>query len=273
MTEQFCVIGNPISHSLSPLIHNTWIKEHGFDAQYDMFAPEEHELGQLTDRVRNGHIKGMNVTVPFKQAIMPHLDALTADAREVGAVNTVYEKDGQAIGHNTDVYGFRKNLEETIPADKIKGNVVCLLGAGGAARAAAYALLHLEPNEIFVTNRSEERALALASHFSRIRVFNWNDRDIACEDAHLIVNTTSMGMVGHAPLELANDAITPGATVYDIVYNPRITPLLAQAQRCQARIVTGEGMLAHQAAAAFKIWFGVLPNTDAAKHHILRSGV
>lgn len=271
MADKLYVIGNPIKHSLSPHIHNLWLKKAGIDGEYGAMAPEESDLPALMRDVRNGVIKGLNVTVPFKQAVMPHVDILTEEARDIGAVNTVYAKDGEVIGDNTDGYGFARNLNETLPDFSAKDKIVCILGAGGAACAAAFALLHMEPAEIYICNRNEARALAMAERLTRLRVFDWDDRDAACEDAHLIVNCTSMGMVGHEPLLLSDDAVTEGAAVYDIVYNPRMTPLLRQAQRNGARIVTGEGMLAHQAALAFKHWYGIFPDAEEARRIILAS--
>jgi len=257
--DRLFVVGNPVAHSLSPFIHNRWLRRYGIAGLYDKRCADMDGLPALVEGVRDGEIKGFNVTVPHKQAVLPLMDALTPAARAIGAVNTVFCEDGRAVGDNTDAYGFYRGLLDACPDFVGKGKTALVIGAGGAARAALWALQEHGFARIYILNRTRDKAAALAADFPSVAEIY----SPASPPADLVANTTSMGMKNNAPLRLDNAWLKPGGVVYDIVYAPRITPLLADAQALGAKTAGGLPMLAHQAACAFRRWYGILPDVDA----------
>lgn len=226
--------------------------------RYEAVEVAREDLEPMFARFKAEGFAGFNITVPHKTNILPLLDKLTPTAREMGAVNTVvFKPDGSAVGVNTDGIGFLKHLNETAP-DWPKDRPVLMIGAGGAARAAALALLNDGVTHLMLCNRTKEKADAVAQQVGRgkITVVDWADRHHAVMGAGLIVNTTTLGMVGQAPLDLDLSAAASDSVVYDIVYKPLITDLLTRAKTRGLRTVDGLGMLVHQGAAAFKLWFG-----------------
>lgn len=271
MTIRAGVIGYPVRHSLSPLIHSYWLGRHGIDACYEALpiAPENLKEG-VAELVRGGYA-GFNVTLPHKIAVMALCDTIDPVAEAIGAVNTVViGKQGKLHGRNTDAFGFMANLEEQQPQWRQTPNdylgPALVLGAGGAARAVVYALAQAGVGEIRICNRSAERAQALAQEgFCEgcACAVAWDKRSEAAAAAGLIVNTTALGMTGQPELDFDLSAAREDAAVYDIVYRPLLTGLLLQAQARGQRTVTGLGMLLHQARPAFAAWFGVMPEVDA----------
>lgn len=263
MKAKAAVIGQPVGHSKSPLIHNYWIEKHGIDASYEAIdiAPEnlEKELIRLVDE---GY-SGFNVTRPHKEKVFAVCDSLDELAQAVGAVNTVTIKNGKMNGTNTDVFGFTENIKTARPAFDFKAGPAVVLGAGGAARAVIYALLKEGVPEVRVVNRTKNKAQTLARDFKRLRVHDWEKRSEVFVEANLLVNTTSMGQSGQPKLELDLTALPKNAVVNDIVYAPLMTDLLRDCEDRGNQIVTGIGMLLHQARPAFEAWFGVLPDVDA----------
>lgn len=257
------VIGWPISHSKSPIIHGYWLEKYGLAGGYDAvpIAPEDlkREVARL---VKEGYL-GFNVTVPHKQAVMPLLDFVRADAERIGAVNTVVvQPDGTLEGRNTDAFGFIENLKEGAKGFDFKKGPAVVLGAGGAARAVVYALAHEGVPEIRIANRTLGRARELANAFPRCKAVDWEMLPEAMRDAALLVNTTSLGMKGQPELELDLTPLSTKALVHDIVYAPLETTLLKNAKARGNPVVTGIGMLLHQARPAFHAWFGIMPDVD-----------
>ncbi|WP_286829358.1 MULTISPECIES: shikimate dehydrogenase [Kordiimonas] len=257
--KKAAVIGWPISHSLSPTIHNHWMQAAGIDGSYDKIAVGPEAIETALAQFKAEGYAGFNVTVPHKEAIMPFLDKVAPLARQMGAVNTVkIADDGTMTGFNTDGIGLVTNLKKSVPGWP-KDKPVLILGAGGAARAAALGLLMEEVPLAMITNRTRAKAEAIANEIGRGRmtVVDWDDRADAVAAAGLIVNTTVLGMKGQPALEMDLSKAMKDTVVYDIVYQPLMTPLLQDAEARGLRVVTGLGMLVYQAAAAFKIWFGV----------------
>ena len=247
------VIGHPIAHSLSPKLHNYWLKKYGIDGEYKAYDIAPDALFDFVSFLREKGMVGCNVTIPHKEMAVSLVRNLDEAARMIGAVNTiVVERDGTLTGMNTDAYGFSENIKPHL-RDKQKA---VILGAGGAARAVIVALKQLGFTNIIITNRTRVRAEELAAQHGLQRV-EWSEKDAALAGADLLVNTTSLGMVGKEPLELSLDALPKNALVTDIVYKPLITPLLAAAQARGNPIVDGLGMLLHQAAPGFAAWFGL----------------
>ncbi len=254
-----CVIGWPIKHSRSPIIHNYWLHRHGIDGVYDKEAVVPDDLPQFLARIGRD-IAGCNVTVPHKEAVMGMLgDNIDATARAVGAVNTVWFENGALHGANTDVEGFLSNLDQGAPGwDKAPLKAV-VLGAGGAARAVVYGLVQRGAEDIAIFNRNRDRANELERALGG-RAVGDDDLDAALRAATLLVNATSLGMTGQPALEIALEALNPRAVVTDIVYVPLRTSLLEDAAARGNRTVDGLGMLLHQAVPGFEKWFGVRPD-------------
>lgn len=255
------VMGWPISHSKSPILHGYWLDHYHVDGAYIPMAVSPDSLGQAVDGLRALGFKGSNVTVPHKQAIMSYCDIIADDARMIGAVNTlVLDADGHITGSNTDHAGFIDNLRLSDPSWDPKSGTAVVLGAGGAARAVLYGLIRAGAPKIRVANRTLDRARALAEDFApHVEVVAFSDTAEALADCALLVNTTSLGMTGQPPLDLRLDALPKSALVTDIVYAPLVTPLLAEAMKRGNRTVDGLGMLLHQAVPGFEAWFGVRP--------------
>jgi shikimate dehydrogenase len=259
-TRLYGIFGYPIDHSLSPLMHNTAFAHHGLDAVYLPFAVHPAHLKTAVKSIAALQMVGVNVTIPHKQAVMAWMDALSPEARLIGAVNTIHLRDGHLHGHNTDGIGFLCALEEG--GGDVAGRTVMLLGAGGAARAIAVQLCLSDIRRLYLANRTLARAEDLAAFLKQIMphadisVVTMGESSLAAHlpDTDIVVNATSIGMHPHDPLLLPSHELSPRHLVCDIVYRPLHTPLLRAAQRQGARTVDGLGMLLHQGAKAFEIW-------------------
>jgi shikimate dehydrogenase len=249
-----CIIGHPVAHSRSPLIHGYWLRTLGIEGAYDFkdLAPEEFP-GFVADMERNGYV-GANVTVPHKEAAYRLAAAHDAAAEAVGAVNTLWLEGGRLLGGNSDVHGFLANLDEGAPGWDARPPRAVLLGAGGGARSAAYALKQ-RGAEVSLVNRTRSRADELAARFGA-RSHGAEALPRLLAEADLLVNCTSLGMAGKAPLEIDLGPLKPGAVVCDLVYVPLETALVVQSRRRGHRTVDGLGMLLHQAGFGFRKWFG-----------------
>ena len=268
------VMGWPVEHSRSPLLHGFWLRQHKIDGAYELLPVRPETLEAALRGLAAQGFAGCNLTVPHKQAALAIIDEVDASAARIGAVNTVIvRRDGALEGRNTDAFGFRENLRAAEPAWRASAGPAVVLGAGGAARAVVAALLDDGAPEIRLINRSPGHAAALAAALGGpIAVIEWRDRAAALGNAALLVNTTSLGMTGQPPLDLALDALPQTAIVNDIVYAPLETPLLAAARRRGNPVVDGLGMLLHQARPAFAAWFGVTPEvTPALRQAVMAS--
>ena len=256
MPVKTAVIGHPVAHSKSPLIHTYWMAQYGINGTYEAvdILPDHLQTG-VRRLVETGYT-GFNVTVPHKSTIMALCDTLDDTAQAIGAVNTVTIRDGKFHGANTDAYGFMENVRDAYTP----GGRAVILGAGGAAKAVLYGLLQGGTPEIVITNRTKAKALDLTAFDpEKITCTGWDARSNACEHATLIVNTTSLGMTGQPALEIDLSNAAPDALVTDIVYAPLETDLLKQARSKGFKTVTGIGMLLHQARPGFEQWHGILP--------------
>jgi len=264
------VIGHPIAHSKSPIIHGYWLKQLGINGQYQRYDIHPENLKADIDQLVTNKLAGFNVTLPHKQSIIPYCRTLSEEARAIGAVNTVTLSEfGELHGHNTDAFGFTQNLIEQHPNFDWADARVLLLGAGGAAKAVLYALSQKNVKDIRITNRTQQAAEDIGKIYSA-HIFDWDHRQDALKGRNLIINTTPLGMKGQAELDIDLSAIAQYSFVYDIVYNPLLTPLLRQAEQKGFKIITGIGMLLHQARPGFQSWFGQYPEvTQDLKNLIL----
>lgn len=256
------VMGWPIAHSRSPKIHNYWFARYGLSGSYVPLAVEPGRLETALSALPALGFAGCNLTIPHKEAALACLDAIDPAAQRIGAVNcVVVDKAGALIGRNYDGYGFVASLHEGAPAWKADAGPCILIGAGGGARAIVSGLIDAGATDIRIFNRTRARAERIAADFGApVTAGDWDDRHAALAGANLLVNTTSQGMVGQQPLDLALDALPASAVVADIVYAPLETPLLAAARARGATAVDGLGMLLHQARPAFRDWTGVMPD-------------
>jgi shikimate dehydrogenase len=259
--KKLAVLGHPIKQSKSPLIHNYWIEKYGRQGKYGAIDlnPDtfKHDLGQLISE----EYSGFNVTSPHKQTIKNYCDYFDNAAIEIGAINTITIKDNKMHGSNTDAYGFIQNLENECPNFDWTAGPAVILGAGGAARAIAYALKEKNVPVVRVCNRTVASASDIVADMGGY-VVPWCDREKIISDCNLLINTTSLGMDGKPSLDMSLQDLSRDACVYDIVYAPLMTPLLLEAQARGNNVVTGIGMLLYQAQKAFETWYGILPEID-----------
>jgi shikimate dehydrogenase len=260
LTIKAFVIGHPIAHSRSPLIHGTWLREHGIDGSYEAIDVAPADLPTFFERLRSGEFAGGNVTIPHKEAVFALCDSVDDLARMIGAVNTLVVKDGKVHGTNTDYLGFLGNLDANAPTWSDGPNDALIIGAGGAARAVLVALRRRNGGKVHVLNRTLANAQALVEEIDGpFSAHGFEDFAALAPRVGLVVNTSSIGMHG-TKFDWLDMSLLPRTTlVTDIVYTPLETPLLAEARAHGLRTVDGLGMLLHQAVPGFAAWFGVTP--------------
>jgi shikimate dehydrogenase len=260
MAKKAFIIGDPISHSRSPIIHAHWLSRHGISGSYEAIHVKHADISAFFSSLAQSGFVGGNVTVPHKEAACAHADERDAIADEIGAVNTLWFEDGKLRGTNTDSYGFAQNLDERAPGWD-KGGPALVIGAGGASRAVIHALKSRGVSDIRVANRSVERARELRRSFGpKVSAHALTALDEVADGARLVINTTSLGMKGDGEIPLDMHRLHPEALVTDIVYVPLETPFLKAARLAGLRTADGLGMLLHQARPGFEKWFGVLPD-------------
>jgi shikimate dehydrogenase len=266
-----CLMGHPVAHSRSPMIHNHWLKELGIAGVYELkdLTPEEFPAfarGLGT----NGYVGG-NITVPHKEVAFRLANARDAAAEAVGAVNVLWAENGKLLGGNSDTHGFIANLDERAPRWQVPGCRAVILGAGGSARAAVY-MLKQRGVEVDIVNRTLARAQELATRFAA-RAHGWDALPRLLATADVLVNCTSLGMAGKEPLELDLTPLKRSAVVYDVIYVPLETALLAAARERGHRTVDGLGMLLHQAGFGFRKWFGGNPQVTPELRAMLEADI
>ncbi len=259
------VMGWPVSHSRSPRLQGHWLQRYGIDGAYLPLPVNPGDFETVFRALPKMGFSGVNVTIPHKEAALSLADEADDLARRIAAANTIiFREDGSSLATNTDGFGFLMNLQDQVSDWKADAPAV-VLGAGGAARAIIVALIDRGVPEIRLLNRTKARAEAIAGELgSPVHVLDWTEREAALSDAGLLVNTTSLGMKDNPPLEIRLDDLPPQATVADIIYAPVETDLLISAKARGSRVVTGPGMLLHQAVPGFEAWFGRRPVVDDA---------
>ena len=265
------VLGSPVAHSKSPLLHGFWLKQFGIQGHYVPIDVMAADLEQVLQTLPKMGFVGANVTLPHKEKILSIADQISDRAALIGAANTlVFQPDGKLYADNTDGYGFIENIRQHAPDWQAKDGPALVLGAGGAARAIVSALLEAGAPEVRISNRTRARADQIKSDFGgRVGVVDWVKAGAEIEYAHTLVNTTSLGMIGKSALTISLDKLNPETLVTDIVYSPLETELLRAARSKGCRVVDGLGMLIHQAVPGFQRWFGQKPVVDQAIRDIL----
>ena len=254
--KKFLVIGNPIEHSLSPTLHNYWIKNNGIDAIYEKQKLNESELEQIIEDIKKEKINGVNVTVPFKKIIIPFLDELSVEAEKTQSVNTLYLKNKKVIGHNTDIIGFETSIEKS-KYDVVNKNVL-ILGAGGVVPSIIFALNKMKVSEIIISNRTKEKAQSLKKDFKNIEIIEWGE----VSNFDMIINATSIGLKKEDNIKLDFSLISGNKLFYDVIYNPSETNFLKIGKKLGNKTLNGKLMFIYQGLAAFNIWHGLKPDVD-----------
>jgi shikimate dehydrogenase len=284
--EKFAFItGWPVTHSRSPIIHNHWIEKYELQGVYEKQGFDETQIKDFFKGLANSKFQGGNVTIPYKELAFEMADVLDDTAKKLGAVNTLWVENGKLHGSNTDGYGFFANLDEQLGStikgdaqkfmgDSFRGKTAVILGAGGASRPIIQGFLDRGFKKIKVVNRTLSRAEDLVEKFGdKLSAHSWDVVDELLQDADILVNTTSLGMEGKSDEALPLDVtqLPNKAIVYDIIYTPLYTPLLKAAEKASLTVITGLGMLLHQAVPGFERWFGVRPKvTDELLQLVLK---
>ena len=254
--KKFLVIGNPIEHSLSPQLHNYWIKKNNIDAIYEKKKINSKEIKNIISEIKDNRIHGINVTVPFKKTVIPYMDQLSTEAENTQSINTIYLNDGEIIGHNTDIAGFELSLK------KIKYNVidkkVLILGAGGVVSSIIFALYRMKVSRITITNRTKEKAENLKKLFKDLVVIDWGD----ISDFDIIINATSVGLNKDEEIDLDFSRIGNNKLFYDVIYNPNETNFLKTGNRLGNITENGKMMFIYQAHQAFTVWHKLMPEIN-----------
>ena len=258
--KKYFVIGNPINHSLSPELHNFWIKKNNIEAIYEKIKLEENELENFIKRLRNDEIHGINVTVPFKNKVINYIDKLSLEVETTGSVNTIYKNGNDIIGHNTDVAGFELGLRHS--KINVLHKSILILGAGGVVPSIIYSLLSMGCKKIFLSNRTVEKAEKIKEKFDDIDILKWGE----IPDFDIIINATSVGLKDDS-LDL--DLNVKDKIFYDVIYNPKETQFLKKAKENGNKIENGKLMFIYQANQSFSIWNNVIPKIDREVFKIL----
>ena len=253
--KNYLVIGSPINHSLSPLLHNHWIKENNIKAVYSRKELNDNELENLISDVKTGKIDGVNVTVPFKEKIISYIDELSPEADITKSVNTIFLNNGKINGHNTDIYGFEKALQNT--KFNTLNKKIFIIGAGGVVPSIIVALNKMKVSEITLSNRTKNKAETLKNLYKHLNIVDWGE----IPDFDMIINATSVGLNKQESLNLDFSKMKD-KFFYDVIYNPNETDFLKNAKKLNNTTENGKKMFVYQAAAAFKIWHGIEPKIN-----------
>ena len=254
--KKFLVIGNPIEHSLSPKLHNYWIKNNKLDAIYGKIKTYEEDLQELCKNIKNGSLSGLNVTVPFKKTIIPFIDILSGHALRTQSVNTISYRDGNLIGDNTDIDGFELSIKK-LNYD-VSDKTILILGAGGVVSSIIYALMRMKVKKIVLTNRTKEKAENLKKMFKDIEIIEWGK----ISNFDMIINATSVGLKENDKFDLDFTKVGNGKLFYDVIYQPLETEFSKAGNMEGNKIVNGLSMFLFQAQKAFNIWHDLEPNID-----------
>jgi len=256
--KKYLVIGNPIEHSFSPKLHNYWIKNNNINAVYEKQKLNENEIERLILEVKEKKINGINVTVPFKKAVIPFLDRLSLEAESTKSVNTIYLDNDKLVGHNTDISGFELGMKNS--KFKVIGKKILILGAGGVVPSIIFALNKMRASSITVSNRTKHKAESLKSFFNNIIIADWGK----VPEFDMIINATSLGLNKDDKINLDLSKVGKNKFFYDVIYNPKETNFLKTGKKMGNQTENGKLMFIYQAFTAFKVWHGVEPKINNA---------
>ena len=254
--KKYLVIGNPIEHSLSPELHNYWLKNNNIEAIYKKKKLSEDDLGKLILQIKEKKIDGVNITIPFKKKIISYIDELTLEAESTQSVNTIYLKNDKLIGHNTDIDGFKMSVEKS--KFNLTDKKVLILGAGGVVPSIIFALNKMQASKIFVSNRTKDKAENLKNLFDKLDIIEWGN----IPDFDMIINATSLGLKEEDKINLDFSKIGTDKFFYDVIYNPKETNFLKEGKKLGNKTENGKLMFIYQALLAFNVWHGIKPEIN-----------
>ena len=261
--KKFGIIGKPLSHSLSPIIHNFWFKKYNIFANYSLIEVELNEIEGIINQIRTNKLQGINVTTPYKQAVIPFLDLLISDAKKTLSVNTIsLNNKGKVVGDNTDVYGLEQGFINKLKDQNLEQKNVLILGAGGVTASVIYALLRKGIKKIFVSNRTIRKAENIKERFPSVTVVKWENIEIKAKDVDIIINTTSLGLKDGSDFTQEFKTIKSNLVYYDIVYNPKETTMIKKFKNKNVQTFNGLDMFVFQAQKSFFLWNKINPEID-----------
>lgn len=259
----FGIIGNPISHSLSPILHNYWFKKYKINAEYKLFKTENNEIKKVIDRVKKKDIAGLNVTLPFKKSVIPFLTKIINDANETHSVNTIFlDKEDNLIGENTDVFGFQAGYLQTLSNQDKKNKKALIIGAGGVAPSIILALVKSKIDNISLVNRTYEKSLFLKRKFNMINIVEWNDFHNKINDFDIVINATSLGLLDGEEFKFKLPKINKKLIYIDTIYNPPQTKMISNFKSQKIKTFNGLNMFIYQGQKSFYFWNKINPEVD-----------
>ena len=261
--KKFGIIGKPLSHSLSPTLHNFWFKKNKIPASYSPIEIELHDIEKIIKKIKNKELQGINVTVPYKQAVIPFLDLIINDAKETLSVNTIsLNEKRQVVGNNTDVYGLEHGFINKLGNQNLQQNKILILGAGGVTPSVIYALKKKRVKKIFIGNRTLKKTENLKKKFPFIEIVEWDKVETEAENMDIIINATSLGLKGGNDFKQEFRITKPNLIYYDVVYNPQETMIIKKFKKRNIQTFNGLEMFIYQGQKSFSLWNNVDPKVD-----------
>ena len=261
--KSFGIIGKPLSHSISPELHNFWFKKYNISADYSLLEIEQNEIEEIIKKIRNKELHGINVTVPYKQVVIPFLDLILDDAKETHSVNTIsLNKDGKIVGNNTDVYGLEQGFLKRLDEKNLEQNKILILGAGGVTPSIIYALAKKGIKQITISNRTIEKAEDIKKRFPFIKIIKWENIETEVNSMNIIVNATSLGLKNSLDFTQEFKFIKNNLVYYDIIYNPRETTMIKKFKKKGIKTYNGLEMFIYQGQKSFSLWNKIKPELD-----------
>ena len=261
--KKFGIIGKPLSHSLSPMLHNFWFKKYKVCANYSLIEIELSEIAEVIKKIRNNDLQGINVTVPYKQAVIPFLDLLINDAKETLSVNTIsLNEDGKVVGDNTDVYGLERGFINKLDEQNLSQKNFLILGAGGVTPSIIYALSKKGIKNISISNRTIKKAENIKNIFSFIKIIQWENIEAEAINADVVINATSLGLKNGNNFKQEFKTTKSNLIYYDIIYNPEETMMIKKLKEKKIQTYNGLDMFIYQGQKSFSIWNKIIPDLD-----------
>jgi shikimate dehydrogenase len=264
MTEKkYGIIGRPLSHSLSPVLHNFWFKKNNLRSNYSLIEIEKSQISQIVSKIRAKELHGINVTVPYKQEVIKHVDLIINDAKKTSSINTIYLNDkNQIVGENTDVYGFEQSFLNKLTNEDLTDKKFLILGAGGVTPSLIYALEKKKVKKLFVSNRTVQKVENIKKKFPFIEIIAWENFIRKSEKMDIIINATTLGMKNSQDFSMLIEKFKPGLIYYDVIYNPLKTKMLNNFKKNGVKTFNGLEMFIFQGQKSFSLWNKIIPSID-----------
>ena len=272
--NKYGIIGKPLSHSLSPLLHNFWFKKYNIKASYTLLEIEADQIEEVLNKIKKRELKGINVTTPYKQAVIPFLDLVINDSKKTSSVNTIYlNSENKIVGENTDVYGFDCSFIKKLEDKNLVEKSFFIVGAGGVAPSVIYALAKKNIKKIFITNRTIAKAENIKKIFPFVKIILWENINSVAQDMDIIINATSLGMKNGKDFNEVIKKFKPGVVYYDVIYNPLETTMLKNFKEKKVKTFNGLEMFLYQGQKSFYLWNKISPEIDEDLKKIIISNL